>query len=345
MTSPWEQLAELDEYGELCRLRLEHLVEVRAPLVLISQIQRSGGTLLSQLLDAHPECHAHPGEIYIGKPKKWNWPPLDLAAPERWFETLYEPLVGDYLRSGYVKEAPAKGSDVEPDIFPFLFSPRLQKAIFDRCVASRPIQTERDVLDCYFTSYFNAWLDNHNLYGHPKKIVAGFTPRLAMEAANIERFFSAYPEGKVISIVRNPRAWYASAYKHRRYYRRDPDETIGLWCRSTQAALGAREQYGDRVLVLTFEQLVLETDATMRRVAERIGITMSPELLEPTFNGRPIRANSIVRVQQHGIVRERVEAGDEGLDGETIERIDEQAGELYVQAAAVARVLEQAPVA
>ena len=73
---------QLDEYRELCRVRLEHVVEVREPLVLVSQVQRSGGTLLSQLFDGHPECHAHPSEIYIGHPRKWDWPPLDLAAPE-----------------------------------------------------------------------------------------------------------------------------------------------------------------------------------------------------------------------------------------------------------------------
>src|SRR2546429_5064991 len=27
------------------------------------------------------------------------------------------------------------------------------------------------------TSYFNAWLDNHNLYAGPKKVVTAFAPR------------------------------------------------------------------------------------------------------------------------------------------------------------------------
>ena len=60
---PWERLTESDEHGALCGARLDHLVEVREPLVLVSQVQRSGSTLLGQLFDAHPECHAHPYEI------------------------------------------------------------------------------------------------------------------------------------------------------------------------------------------------------------------------------------------------------------------------------------------
>ena len=87
--------------------------------------------------------------------------------------------------------------------------------------------------------------------------------------------------------------------------------------------------------MLTFEQLVLETETTMRLVADRIGITMSPELLVPTFNGRPVRANSSERGQAHGIVRERTEAYRDRLDPETIERIRQLAGDLYERAAAV----------
>ena len=61
--------------------------------MLISQVQRSGGTLLSQLFDGHPEVHAHPHELYIGKPKKWDWPPLDLArARDAGSRRCYEPL-------------------------------------------------------------------------------------------------------------------------------------------------------------------------------------------------------------------------------------------------------------
>jgi len=46
---------EAAEYAQVSAVRIGRLVEVREPLVLISQIQRSGGSLLSQLFDGHPE--------------------------------------------------------------------------------------------------------------------------------------------------------------------------------------------------------------------------------------------------------------------------------------------------
>jgi Sulfotransferase family len=327
-----DRRAALDEYRELRRVRLEHVVPVREPLVLVSQVQRSGGTLLSQLFDGHPECHAHPSEIYIGHPKKWDWPSLDLDAPETWFDVLYETPVELHLREGYVKHKEAR---LEPghDVFPFVFLPRLQRVIFDEAAAGA--RTERDVLDAYFTSYFNAWLDNQNLYTGPKRAVTGFTPMLGIEPGNAERFFTAYPDGTLIAIVRDPGAWYESARKYRdRWSELDP--ALAEWTRSTQAALDAREHHGERVLVLTYEQLVLDTEGTMRRVAERIGIELTPVLLEPTFNGRAVRANSSERVQDYGILKERTTAYRQSLDADTLARIEELAGGLYERAESLA---------
>ena len=113
------------------------------------------------------------------------------------------------MREGFLKEKPLRGQ-LEPDVFPFLFSPRVQRAVFEQCAGEWRPETEREVLDCYFTSYFNAWLDDQNLYAGPKKAVTAFTPRLAMEAERLERFLAAYPDGTFVSIVRDPRAWYAS---------------------------------------------------------------------------------------------------------------------------------------
>ncbi len=189
----WERLSELEEYRELCRVRLEHVVPVREPLVLVSQIQRSGGTLLSQLFDGHPECHSHPYELKIGHPRKYNWPPLDLGAARDVVRDAVREAVGHAFPAASYNKSAKRRNDF--DVFPFLFLPRLQKAMFEACVEGRRPERERDVLDCYFTSYFNAWLDNQNLYSGPKRVVTGFTPRLAMEPGNVERFFAAYPDG------------------------------------------------------------------------------------------------------------------------------------------------------
>jgi hypothetical protein len=96
----WERLAPAEEAELLYRARLNTYVPVGEPLVLVSQIPRSGGTLLSQLFDGHPECHAHAHEIWIGHPSSAHWPPLDLAKPDEWFPMLYEKKTVKYAARG-----------------------------------------------------------------------------------------------------------------------------------------------------------------------------------------------------------------------------------------------------
>jgi hypothetical protein len=329
----WERLTASREAELINRARLNHFVPVREPLVLVSQVPRSGGTLLSQLFDGHPEVHAHPHEVWIGHPSSAHWPPLDLAKPDEWFPMLYEKKTIKHAERGYRKSGRHEVG-VE-DVFPFLFSARLQKRIFDAAVAAGPVRTERDVLNAYFTSYFNAWLDNHNLYTGPKRVVTGFTPRLATRAANVEAFFAAYPDGFLVSIVRDPRSWFASARKHSERYA-EVDRAIRQWRRSAEATLVAAERYPGRVCVVTYEQLVGETEAVMSGLARTVGIAFDPVLLTPTFNGRPIRANSHHEVAGFGVLPDRTSMYRSLLDPETVGAVERAAGDLYERAREVA---------
>jgi hypothetical protein len=331
----WNGLSVLEAYRQICDVRLDNVVAVREPLVLVSQVQRSGGTLLSQLFDSHPECHAHPYELHLKrKHEDPRWPRLDLRKrPERWFEVLYEPQAAHHLLHGYSKP----GGKEAVEVFPFLFVPRLQKQIFDECVATRRIERERDLYDCYFTSYFNAWLDNHNLYTGAKKAITAFTPRASFHQSGVRRFFDTYPDGTLISLVREPRSWFASAFKYREKYR-DPEASMALWRRSAEAAIKARRRHGERVVVLTYEELVQDTEAAMTRLAEKLGIAMVPTLLTPTFNGRSIRPNSSEPVEGYGVRPERVRAYRDVLDTTQIARIDELAGDLYARICALSEL-------
>jgi hypothetical protein len=331
---------ELEEYELLVERRLATLVPVREPLVLISQIQRSGGTLLSQLFDAHPECHAHPYELKIG-PRKSEWPRIDVFDdPTSWFDLLYERYVQRLFRNGYSKYSSALVDELpphlQPERFPFLFLRRLQQRIFFELVDEESPQTPRDVLDAYMTSYFNAWLDNNNLYAVPKRIVTGFTPRLMMDAENVELFFDDYPDGTLLTMVRSPSSWYASARRHYPAAYEELDVAMELWTTSTRASIEARRARPDRVQVVLYEDLVLRTEEVMSRLAGRLGIELLPTLLEPTFNGFPIRADSAFRVPEFGVIRDGIERGKEMLPAEVVRTIEQRSGDLYAEAGELA---------
>ena len=283
--------------------RLRFAVPVTQPLVLISQIQRSGGTLLSQLLDGHSQLHVHPGELHIGSDKlhigsdKYFWPDLDLTRPPaELFECLFEKPVLKYAGRGYQKMSPAEGC-IDPEyrkrVLPFLFSAGLQKAVFLQTTTERSPQTQRDALDCYATSYFNAWLDYQGLYRRPERVRywAVFCARLLARDGNAGRFFRDYPDGRAISILREPVSWFASASRHRPEYA-DRRAAVDMWLESYGVIAANAVRYPAQTLLLAFEDCVADTRAVMERVAAFLGIPFEPTLLEPTFNMMPIESDS-----------------------------------------------------
>lgn len=285
--------------NDLYRISLENYTPVTVPLILISQIQRSGGTLLSQLFDGHTEIHAHPSELMIGYPTKNNWPKLDLSdEPERWFDILFEDKVIEHFKEGYKKGKKSKHS------FPFIFLPPLQKKIFLNYLESKESVKLPDVFDGYMTSYFGAWLNNQNHSGQ-KKFVTAFTPRLTMLEENVASFFEIYPDGRIFSVIRDPKNWYPSAAKHnpksKKY--RDIENALQQWNESAKSMLRNKERWEDKVTIIKFEDLVAKTSSVMRHLAGLLGIQFDNILLLPTFNKYPINANTSFDLEETAILK------------------------------------------
>lgn len=318
----------LDELEQLGRVRRSNRILIREPLVLISQIQRSGGTLLSQLFDMHPACHAHPHELHIGYPTKQIWPELRLSdPPETWFRMLFEAPALKSFYDGYTKYGRGQGSDFPA--FPFLFLPSLQRQIFEDCVRAVEIHSARAILDAYMTAYFNAWIDNGNLYGSAKKLVTAFVPRLVMDEDSVARFFADYPDGTLVSLIRDPWTWFPSARVHKPSVYGDLEIAMSFWCESNRSIVSAKRRYGARVRIVGFTDLVTHTEATMRALVADLGIAFDPVLLAPTFNGFAIKADSSFPVDGHGVRLEPIRRRRDQLTAAERERIDAAAGDLY----------------
>jgi hypothetical protein len=321
------------EFERVYDMRKQFMVKVDQPLVMVSQVQRSGGTLMSQLFDGHPEVHAHPYELYIGYPEKYNYPNLDLSLPpEQWYELLYEKPSIKSFRDGYQKHPDSATYDKE-DVFPFLLLPNLQYELFLHAVSQTEIKSQRDVLDCYWTSYFNAWLDYQNLYGE-KKVVAGFVPRVNIDAGNVSRFFRDYPEGKLISVIRDPKGWYGSSHKKGPQNYATPQVSIPIWIDSAQAMIRNKQQYGDRVFLISFDTLLKDTPGVMRKLSDWIGLTWDDILTEPTFQRMPIKANTAFSTTQYGVIDAPLKR-DKDVSEADAKYIDEQAADLYRQVLAL----------
>lgn len=71
----------------------------------------------------------------------------------------------------------------------------------------------------------------------------------------------------------------------------------------------AQSRFGDRVIVLRFEDLVGRTEQTMAVLARQLDIDFLPILMQPTFNGLPIVTNSSFAVDTFGVIADPLKRG------------------------------------
>ena len=237
------------------------VVPVEQPLLLISQAQRSGGTLLLRLLDGHPECHVAPFQLRgVDEAAKHR----ETEPAEAW-ALFHDPKLAVRFQQGHRQR---KGDVLDrAEVFSFRLQPDLQRRIYDDCVRSRDRHGPRQLANCYFTSYFNAWLDYRNLRLGEKRWLVGFEPAVARSRQRRMAIRSLYPDGKVVSIVRDPWSWYASARRWESRWQ-DREHALDHWCRVGLGTLKWRKSARDEFRVIAFDDLLARTEDTVRRLAE-----------------------------------------------------------------------------
>ena len=310
------RLGTLDDIAEFLSARASPM---RTPLVLISQIQRSGGSLLSQLLDGHPALAAYPGELRFGHTVSDKWPCLDPArGVDANFAALFDLKFGRQMRKGYIKGGDKIVSQDRNELVDrntarhrFIVIPRVQYLVFKRLFERTQPNGARDILDLFFGAFFSAWLDYQGTL-EGKKWLTAFAPRIADDEATVAAFFDCYPDGRLIQIVRDPKHWYPSAKRQRKAWRDGvgDEQLLDGWCACAESILRNKSRYGGRVIVLRFEDLVGQTKPTMQRLACELAIPFEPILLTPTFNTQPIGANSAFALEKPGVIESPLARAD-----------------------------------
>ena len=274
---------------DILQICLQHISPVTAPLALVSQISYSGGSLLSRLLDGHSKLHAYPRAFAVDTPNKGSWPKIDIQDnPEEWLNILSKATAVAGIQEGFGQNAE------DNERFPFMYLPILQKKIFIKYLESvKPLYT-RHVFDAHMTACFGAWLNYQN-HGLDKKFVTAYAPGLSMQNSEGNNFFEIYPDGRLISIIRDPMHWFVSAASIEPKICGDVESTLIHWKESVQAAIQMRKKFDNRVCLIKFEDLVTQTESVMRFLSEFLGMLYEDILLEPTFNGVPIKSSDSIK--------------------------------------------------
>lgn len=245
------------------------IVSCSQPLIYISQPPRSGGTLLRNLIDGHPLLHAFPHELSWEK-NGYRWEGLGALDGRSVYDWLYDRWLDGAIVQGLDKE------------LPFEFNRTFQKRLFFQ-LANSSVDSDREWLDIYMTSFFNAWTDYQGLYGE-KRFTVAFCPWNLESIALIDRFFRVYPSGFRIHVIRNPLGWWASEKKYGEKTKQLGDYLNDRWMKSTEIGLHLHEKYPQSYILVHFDDLVRRPEHSMCSIANRIGVNYTPLLTKPTIN-------------------------------------------------------------
>ncbi len=118
-------------------------------------------------------------------------------------------------------------------------------------------------------------------------------PRWGDKSLATERYadpiFEAWPDAKIIHMLRDPRDRYASVIKRWKRRRGGVGAGVAEWNLSAERAIGNRDDHA-RYLVVRYEDLAAEPEAVMRTVCDFIGEPFIPSMLDmhgaPEFRDR-----------------------------------------------------------
>jgi len=147
---------------------------------------------------------------------------------------------------------------------------------------------------------------------------------------NMASFFNAYPDDRLISVVRDPKNWFPSANRHQLEKYGDIEKALDQWNESARSMVRDKKTYGDRVCIITFEDLVQRTQSVMHCLADFLNIQFDDILLTPTFNKIPIKPNTSFKLENPGIMISALERY-KTLRREELNIIEELTGDAYAQ--------------
>lgn len=262
-------------------------------LILINNLGRSGGTLLTRLFDGHPEVAVLPYAMRLGAVGRhgtyWpNSPWRNGNAAAVWRDALYDPRWPIYRSKGFVK----RWGNGAREAMPLSISAARHYAAF---------RADPGPLGA-FAAYFAAWREWRGT-GRETTILLH---RADGDYGVARNFFATFPDGTTLTTVREPTSWLAS-FVRARQNREAPDVLLRRYAAFLE---GIVAEISPNANVISFQRLVTNTEVVMRALCQRLSIAYDPCLLVPTFNGTPVAANSsFPQETSDGVAPEAAERG------------------------------------
>ncbi|MBU0571712.1 MAG: sulfotransferase [Candidatus Omnitrophica bacterium] len=330
----------------------------------VASINRSGASLTTRLFDGHPDVASYPIEFNFPRNCEF-YPFVDGLTgtpthvpgfdPERDKDAL------KYFGISEEKERPVYEWGKERTDSVGVRENYLERELYNKVktnfdykkyisLLKKYAAGAKNVSDMYnarHRAYFEAW-ENNKYSGSLEYVATYGSGELYLN--NFDRYFNEFPGSSVLTPVRDIMGYIASEKTRyaRMYYgaRRfsypklpnffvkmfkqyDLDALIRSWLVAITRVVLLQERYGvdKRLIVYRYENLVEDTETTMRAICEKSGLRYDSCLLEPTIAHRPWGGSSH-QGKQTGVNKDLVNYYPTVLTVAEIDKINRSCGKV-----------------
>lgn len=271
--------------------------------VFLGGAPKSGTTLLLSLLEAHPDLLVFPEETAL-----FNRGVQSTGARDGRVLAKYLLKYTDVARLSEKGTPSTRPGEAENYVDYSFFDYAAFERNFLRRVGEDPRAGPRHVLQSLGRAYAETL--------SPPRL----EPRILVEKTPANDYYASwlftyFPEAKLVQVVRDPRAVYASRQK--RLLRRYPEHTksfrlVNEWNRSARQRFEYKNQ-PERFLSVRYEDLVNDPRPVLERVCAFIGVDVAQLSLTPTRAGRAWAGNSSYGDNFAGISKESLDRWQQEL--------------------------------
>jgi hypothetical protein len=240
----------------------------------------NGGNTTHRMLDGHPELHVYPFESQLGTscvsdfltslvPFKYRYPEFPMHGD---LINDYELFFDEEMKTRLRVPGRSKFKDAQMDI-----NEADRRSDFLAFMEGKE-RTRANLVDAFFHASFSSW-KNLSRTGKEKAYV-GYSPVIGLDG---EKMVKDFPNGHVIHVVRNPWSGYADTKK--RPFPLSLQRYAWTWNFMQEMALTYAERFPKNFHVIRFEDLVADTKKTMNGLCKKLGLSSSPNVLYPSWNG------------------------------------------------------------
>ncbi|GJM33443.1 MAG: hypothetical protein DHS20C18_24440 [Saprospiraceae bacterium] len=289
---------------------------------------RSGGSLLARLFDGHPNILSYPFENEFFNNRNTDLIDFSEYRQSRKFEDIEKQEVVNKIKKFAEEKLKSKqryGRDQNHFDYESFYSNVEQAISTDK--------DDSEIFESIHQHFFKALLDtdysNFNaVCNHCSRTFAG----------NLDQFFKTFTNGYFIHTIREPKAVCASLKNYSFFATGNDPESIPVefnqlaidrWLIAAYMAVKNRMKYGNRYVIVIYENLVQNADYECKKICAQIDIPFHEEMLIPKFGKEVWGGNSSFGKMPAKVSSKNLEKYKEVLEEEEQKQIDEVLQSIY----------------